>query len=97
MAKKMTNRELSHLSEQLIALQTEYNLIADQIEEIKDKIKAELERREVDEFSALGVSISYKGYRGSRFNIHDFRRDHAGLADAYTDETFVRRFTASRI
>ena len=97
MAKKMTNRELSHLSEQLIALQTEYNLIADQIEEINDKIKAELERREIEEFAALGVSISYKGYIGTRFNTRDFRRDHPDLADAYTDETFVRRFTASRI
>lgn len=95
MSKKMTNRELAHLTEQLISLQSEAALIADQIDELKDKIKSEMASRDIEEFNSLGVIITNKGYFSSRFNTKDFRRDHPDLAEAYTDETFVRRFSAS--
>jgi predicted phage-related endonuclease len=70
--------------------------IAAKREALEKEIKAEMERRKVEELeTASGFLVTYRPYTRWQFDSKAFERDHEDLFTAYRAPSTVRRFSVS--
>lgn len=70
--------------------------IAAQREALEKEIKAEMDRRKVDQIeTASGFLVTFRPYTRWQFNSKAFERDHEDLFTAYRTPSTVRRFTVA--
>lgn len=67
--------------------------IAEEIEAIKDELKAEMTRRGKDELTVGVFKVRWKEYESKRFDSKGFQKDHGDLYEAYKKPTVTKRFT----
>lgn len=67
----------------------------EQVENLKDQLKAEMTKRETEELPVGKYIMRYVTVLSSRFDSTAFKRVHADLYSAFTKQVTSRRFTIS--
>ena len=67
--------------------------IAAEIEALKDSIKAEMIRRDVEELEAGRFIARFTSVSSNRFDTTAFKREHGEMYKLYTKQTTSRRFS----
>ena len=92
----MANNEL----ENMIAEREEWAKILDeakeQLENLTDKIKAEMLARDTEELVAGRYIVRWSTFLKSTFDSSAFKREHADLYGQFMKETTQRRFSVSK-
>lgn len=91
----MSTSELNKLAKELKELEVMADELDAEIEDIKDKIKAEMDNRNIQEVNAGAFKIRYQLITSERFDGKRFREEHEDLYRSYQKKVFTRRFTIS--
>jgi len=89
----MTDRTLNIKVRQLRELQSKIDSLTARADALKDKIKVEMEIRDVDELEAGDSVVRWKPVASSRFDTSAFREAHSRLYEQYAVRSEHRRFT----
>lgn len=89
----MNNTTIDEKIIEIRALESEVKRLQEQIDSIKNEIKSEMEKRNVDEIKTSLFSISYKDVISNRFDTTAFKKDNAEIYNYYLKESVSRRFT----
>ncbi len=73
-------------------LQIEDAALKEQIEMLKDEVKAHMTAHGVEKLNAGRYSVSWKPCTVSRFDTHKFKADHEDLYVEYSKPQEVRQF-----
>ena len=65
----------------------------EQVENLKDQLKSEMQKRETEELPVGKYIMRYATVLSARFDSTAFKRVHADLYQAFTKQTTSRRFT----
>ena len=74
-------------------LREEGLLSAAEVEALKDSIKAEMIRRNVEELEAGRFIARFTSVSSNRFDTTAFKREHGEMYKLYTKQTVSRRFS----
>lgn len=66
-----------------------------EVENLKDLIKAEMDKRGVEELEAGTNIIRWTSVLSNRFDTTAFKREHSEMYKLYTKQTTSRRFSIS--
>ena len=89
----MGNTEVQVTIEMIIRLELQKEDICNQIDALKDKLKAEMTAQGVEQIRAGIHQVSWTSYKSRRFDTTAFKAEHADLYDAYATTTETKRFT----
>ena len=89
----MKQNELLAKVKELKELMTVQEEIANQIEALKDEIKAEMTAQQIDKMEIGGCKISYTKYISHRFDSTAFKAKYEKLYAMYSKEVSATRFT----
>ena len=78
-------KELQRLAEEL----------EQEMETVKDTIKAELSRQGVDELTAGEYKVRWTAVKSSRFDAAAFRKEMPDLAEQFTRSVETKRFSVA--
>lgn len=67
----------------------------EQVENLKDQLKAEMVKRDTEELPVGKYIMRYAEVLSNRFDTTAFKRVHLDLYQAFTKQTTSRRFTIS--
>ncbi|MGI6068860.1 MAG: hypothetical protein ACOYBE_00335 [Blautia sp.] len=91
----MGERAIANRLRKLKELEEQRDTIQREIESLKDEIKKDMERREVDELQAGDFLVKWKAVIGSRFDSKAFKKEHESLYSQYLRTTECKRFTVA--
>lgn len=91
----MKQQELTAAIARIKELETEQERIADELENLKDSVKAEMVKQGVEKMLIESYKVSYTKYTTHRFDTKAFKTDHEDMYTQYTKATEARRFTIS--
>lgn len=89
----MSTVELSTIIEKLKEWEAIQAEAAAEVEALKDQVKAELNRRGVEELEAGQYIARFTTVLSNRFDTTCFKREHAEMYKQYTKQTVSRRFS----
>lgn len=89
----MSTIELSTVIEKLKEWEAIQAEAAAEVEALKDQVKAELNRRGVEELEAGQYIARFTTVLSNRFDTTCFKREHAEMYKQYTKQTASRRFS----
>lgn len=89
----MSTSELNKLAQELKELEVMADELDAEIENIKDKIKAEMDSRNVQEVNAGMFKIKYQLITSERFDSKRFREENEELYKSYQKKVITKRFT----
>ena len=92
MTKKVLIKKVTELQE----LEAKINELKEQADSIKDEIKAELLRKNVEVYSAGQYIIRWTSVLSNRFDTTAFKEAHARLYKQFTEQIPSRRFSISK-
>ena len=88
----MSNKELELRLALIRELENQKKELDDQIEVLKDNVKAELDAQGVSSLRAGSYEVSWKSYKFSRFDTSAFKSAHADLYDEFSKTVEAKRF-----
>jgi len=91
----MANDKLEAMIAELKEWETLKAEAEEQVENLKDQLKAEMTKRETEELPVGKYIMRYATVLSSRFDSTAFKRVHADLYSAFTKQVTSRRFTIS--
>lgn len=91
----MSTTEITAKVEKIKTLQTMISEMTDEMESLKDEVKAEMTARGVDEMSISCFRVHYKEVTSNRFDTTAFKRVHNDLYNEFCKESKSRRFSIS--
>ena len=86
----MSTKEITKTAAELMELRRMREELDAEIATLEDAIKKEMGDRE--QLIAGAFKVTWKSVTSSRFDSARFKKDHAELAEAYTQVTTARRF-----
>lgn len=89
----MSTVELSAIIEKLKEWEAIQAEAAAEVEALKDRVKAEMNARGVEELEAGQYIARFTTVLSNRFDITVFKREHAEMYKQYTKQTTSRRFS----
>lgn len=89
----MSTIELSNIIEKLKEWEAIQAEAATEVEALKDQVKAEMNRRGVEELEAGQYIARFTTVLSNRFDSTCFKREHAEMYKQYTKQTTTRRFS----
>lgn len=89
----MTERMIVNRVRKLKELEAQQKEIEEQIEALKAEIKADMQRKELEEQRAGDYMVRFTTVISNRFDGKAFKADHAKLYDQYMRTTESRRFS----
>ena len=89
----MGNTEVQVTIEMIIRLELQKEDICNQIDALKDKLKAEMTAQSVEQLRAGLHQVSWTTYKSRRFDTTAFKAEHAELYDEFSKVTETKRFT----
>ena len=90
---KMTERMIVNRVRKLKELEAQQKKIEEQIEALKAEIKADMQRKDLEEQKAGDYMVRFTTVISNRFDGKAFKADHAKLYDQYMRTTESRRFS----
>lgn len=91
----MTERQLQNRVKKLKALEEQQKELENQINTLKDEIKADMQAKNLEQQQAGDFLIRWTKVLGSRFDSKTFQREHEGLYNQYLKQTESRRFSVA--
>lgn len=91
----MTDRQIDNKIKKIRELEAQAALIKDQIEDLRDTLKDELDARKVDSISTKIHNIFYSCYE--RSGVDSKKLKDAGLYDQYSKKSLVTQFRITDI
>ena len=89
----MTERMIVNRVRTLKELEAQQKEIEEQIEALKAEIKADMQRKNLEEQRAGNYTVRFTTVISNRFDGKAFKADHAKLYDQYMRATESRRFS----
>ena len=89
----MTERMIVNRVKKLKELEAQQKKIEEQIEALKAEIKADMQRKDLEEQKAGDYMVRFTTVISNRFDGKAFKADHAKLYDQYMRTTESRRFS----
>ncbi|MCH1971629.1 hypothetical protein MCI89_04610 [Muricomes sp. OA1] len=89
----MTERMIVNRVRKLKELEAQQKEIEEQIEALKAEIKADMQRKDLEEQKAGDYMVRFTTVISNRFDGKAFKADHAKLYDQYMRATESRRFS----
>lgn len=89
----MTERMIVNRVRKLKELEAQQKEIEEQIEALKAEIKADMQRKDLEEQRAGDYLVRFTTVISNRFDGKAFKADHAKLYDQYMRTTESRRFS----
>ncbi len=89
----MTERMIVNRVRKLKELEAQQKEIEEQIEALKAEIKADMQRKDLEEQRAGDYTVRFTTVISNRFDGKAFKADHAKLYDQYMRATESRRFS----
>lgn len=91
----MSTKEMTKAVRRLRELEAEAAQLADQIDTLKEQIKAEMAVRDVDELQAGVFHVRWTAVQSTRFDSAAFRESMPELYSRFTRKIETRRFTVA--
>lgn len=91
----MTINEITNKAKEIKELEAMMKAISDELETLKDQLKAELTERETEELQADIFTIRYKELHQNRLDSKTLKKELPEVFSRYTTEISVKRFTIS--
>ena len=88
----MTKLEMENKAKRIKTLENMKNNLDAEIDQLKDELKAELERQGRDEVMAGPWRVLWKMIQEQRFNTTRFRNENPDIYDAYRDPRSYMKF-----
>lgn len=82
---------------ELMKLQRQHEAIEEQMEVIKEEIKAEMTARGVDAIKTNKYVVTWKDVTSNRFDSAAFKKKYLALYESYTKPSISKRFTFKAI
>lgn len=89
----MGERAFENRIKKLKELEEQKKGIEDQIDKIKEEVKADMQAKGKDEIEAGNFIVRLKEVISNRFDTKSFAKDHKSLYEAYTRSQSTLRFT----
>lgn len=89
----MTERMIVNRVRKLKELEAQQKEIEEQIEALKAEIKADMQRKDLEEQKAGDYTVKFTTIISNRFDGKAFKADHSKLYDQYMRATESRRFS----
>lgn len=89
----MRNDTIVKKLDRYMELKRQIDELAYEMDEIKEAIQADMDKRGVDELKVGPYKVTYKSVSQSRFNTTAFKAANPGVYDMYLTESTSRRFT----
>lgn len=89
----MGERAFENRIKKLKELEEQKQGIEDQIDKIKEEVKADMQAKGKDEIEAGNFIVRLKEVISNRFDTKSFAKDHKSLYEAYTRSQSTLRFT----
>ena len=89
----MSKNDLTQKVKELKELEVMAKELQDEIDTIKDSIKAEMQEKGTDTLQADIFTIRYKEVKGVRFDTKAFKMAYNDLYNAFSKETVSKRFS----
>lgn len=89
----MGERAIINRVKKLQELEEQKKAIEQQMEELKDQIKKDMEKKGLEEVQAGSFLIRWKKIVSNRFDSKRFAKEHERLYKQYMKESESRRFT----
>ena len=89
----MSTLELTNLIDSIREWEAIMEEAKAELESLKDTIKAEMDKRDVEELEAGTHIIRWTSVLSNRFDTTAFKREHSEMYKAYTRQTTSRRFS----
>lgn len=91
----MSTMDLLAKIRSLKELETLISEAQEELDSIKDELKAEMTNRNTEELDVDIFKIRYKTVKSNRFDTTAFKSTHRELYDQYVKQTESRRFTVA--
>ncbi len=91
----MRQQELTATLARIKELEAEQFAITDELEALKDTVKAYMVSQGTEKMLIGQYKVSYKKYTTSRFDSKTFKAEHEALYNQYVKATESRRFAIS--
>ena len=88
----MGQKELTATLARIKELEAEHEAITDELEALKDTVKAYMVSQGTETMRVGVYKVSYKRYTSSRFDSKAFKVEHEALYNQYIKTTEARRF-----
>ena len=88
----MGQKELTATLARIKELEAEHEAITDELEALKDTVKAYMVSQGTETMRVGVYKVSYKRYTSSRFDSKTFKAEHEALYNQYVKATESRRF-----
>ncbi len=89
----MSERTIRNKVMKLKELEEQKKAMEKEIDDLKDQIKAEMDRRETEVMTVGDYIVRYKKLVNSRFDGKAFKEEHPRLYKAYLQTSETRRFS----
>ena len=89
----MTMKQVENRVKKLKALEIQQKELEHQMEELKADIKADMDRKGLEEQRAGEYIIRFTTVMSNRFDTKEFREEHSRLYERYTKAMTSRRFS----
>lgn len=89
----MGERAIINRVKKLQELEAQKKAIEIQMEQLKDQIKQDMEKKGIEEVQAGIFLIRWKKIVSNRFDSKSFAKEHEGLYKQYMKESESKRFT----
>ena len=88
----MTKKEIETKARRIKMLENKQTELEAEIEQLKEDLKAEMERQGKDEVPAGPWRIIFRMMQERRFNTNRFKAEHPGVYDSYRDPRSYMKF-----
>jgi predicted phage-related endonuclease len=89
----MSTKELTNTIKELKELKAMQDELNQEISDIEDQLKKEMEARSTEEMKVDVFTLRYKTVKSNRFDSKAFKATYQDLYDQYTKENIYKRFT----
>lgn len=89
----MGNLELSRVAKRARKLQLQIDALTADLEALKNTLKTEMEKREVDTLTGDDWKVTYKTVISNRLDTTAIKKELPEIAARYNKQVFSKRFT----
>ena len=89
----MTERMITNRCRKLKELEAQQKAIEQQIDALKAEIKADMDRKNLQEQKAGNYIVRFTNVLSNKFDLKRFQQDHERLYNQYIKQVSTRRFS----
>lgn len=91
----MSTKDIIKMVEDLKTLEAMKSELDEDIESLKDELKAEMNKREAEELKAGIYTVRFKQVTSNRFDSSRLKKEAPALYESYCKQVISKRFTVA--